>query len=329
MIAEWEPQSAVLLALPNKDSDWATYIDEILRLYERLIAAITRFEKAILICQNAVETKKTFANDRVVCVELRVNDTWARDFGAIAIDENGETILLDFEFNGWGLKFAANLDNQINLGLQNAGVFGGAKLMKTGWILEGGSVESDGAGTIITTENCLFAPNRNVGWTKADFEKRFKRDLGAKRVLWIKNGRLENDDTDAHIDTLVRFCDKDAIAFVGCDDRSDSHYETLRAMKAEILALRQTDGSPYRFIELPMCDPIYYDGERLPATYANFLIINGAVIAPIYGVQSDAKALKALKSAFSDREIIALDASVAARQRGSIHCLTMQLPTSP
>ncbi|MDR2152473.1 MAG: agmatine deiminase family protein [Helicobacteraceae bacterium] len=327
MIAEWERQSAVLLALPRKNGDWSPYIDEILEFYDSLIAAIKRFERVVLICEDD-EAIKRFEGDRVVCAKLRTNDTWARDFGAIAIEDEGKTAFLDFEFNGWGLKFAANYDNQINAGLNALGFFGGAKLIKTGWILEGGSVESDGAGTIMTTENCLFAPNRNANWTKADFEERFRRDLGAKRVLWLKNGRLENDDTDAHIDTLARFCDPNTIAFVGCDDDKDSHYKTLKAMKDEILAFKKTDGTPYRFIELPMCDPIYYEGERLPATYANFLIINDAVIAPIYGVKSDEKALLALKTAFANREIIALNASVAARQHGSIHCLSMQLPAS-
>jgi agmatine/peptidylarginine deiminase len=328
MIAEWEPQSAVLLALPRPDSDWAPYIGEILEFYEALIAAITRFERVVLVCANAKEAFRRFGNNRVLCVEMNANDTWARDFGAIAIKEGDQTALMDFEFNGWGLKFPANYDNQINAKLKARGVFGGVKLVKTGWILEGGSVESDGAGTIMTTEKCLFAPNRNAIWTKADFEGRLSRDLCAKRVLWLKNGHLENDDTDAHIDTLARFCDQNTIAFVGCDNPSDSHYEALRAMKAEILAFRKLDGTPYRFIELPMCDPIYYGGERLPATYANFLILNGAVIAPIYGVQSDEKALEVLKTVFADREIIALNASVAARQHGSIHCLTMQLPAA-
>ena len=326
-IAEWEEQSGVLLALPREGGDWAPYMGEILEFYESLIAVITRFEKAILICENADEAFKRFGNDRVVCAQLPINDTWARDFGAIAIEDNGETAFLDFEFNGWGLKFAANYDNQINEGLKTQGFFGGARVIKTGWILEGGSIESDGAGTIMTTENCLFAPNRNARWSKADFEARFRRDLGAKRVLWVKNGRLENDDTDAHIDTLARFCDPDTIAFVGCDNPNDSHYDALKAMKEEILAFKKANGAPYRFVELPMCDPIYYEGERLPATYANFLIINGAAIAPIYGVDSDEKALSALKTAFKDREVIALNASVAARQRGSIHCLTMQLPS--
>ncbi|MDR2034599.1 MAG: agmatine deiminase family protein [Helicobacteraceae bacterium] len=327
MIAEWEKQSAVLLALPHKNSDWSPYLDDILTFYKSLIEAITRFERVVLVCQNVKEAKERFRNERVVYIEAPCNDTWARDFGAIAIEENGAIAALDFEFNGWGLKYAANFDNQINTALAKAGVFSAAKLRKAGWILEGGSVETDGKGAIMTTETCLFAPNRNANWTKADFEAAFKRDLGASRVLWIANGLLENDDTDGHIDTLARFCDCDTIAFVGCRDENDSHFESLSAMRAEISAFKKADGSPYRLVELPMCDPIYFNGERAPATYANFLMINGAIIAPIYGVKSDRAALEILRNLFPAREVIPIDASIAARQRGSIHCLTMQLHT--
>ncbi|GHV07745.1 agmatine deiminase [Campylobacterota bacterium] len=328
--AEWEEQSGVLLALPHTDSDWQPYIDEILEFYAKLISAIVRFEKVLLVAVDTAAAKEWLLqagveSSRIVFVQMPLNDTWARDFGNISIEENGETVLLDFEFNGWGLKFAANHDNQVNTKLSASAVFGAVKMQKMGWILEGGSIESDGTGTILTTENCLFAPNRNARWRHADFEAAFERDFGAKRTLWLTHGHLENDDTDAHIDTLARFCDLRTIAYTACDDPADPHYEELRAMAQELEAFRTIDGEAYRLIALPL-PKLYFEGERLPATYANFLIINGAVITPIYGVATDDLAIAALKTAFVDREIIPLNAAVPTRQHGSIHCLTMQIP---
>jgi agmatine deiminase len=327
--AEWEKQGAILLALPHNNSDWSAYLDNILSFYKEMIETIARFEKVVLICSDAEEARDRLgaAADGVIFAEIPTNDTWARDFGVITVEENGEPLPLDFEFNGWGLKFAANFDNQVNTKLAALGLFGKTAMRKTGWILEGGSVESDGAGTLMTTKNCLLAPNRNALWSAEDFELAFAREFGAKRVLWLENGHLENDDTDAHIDTLARFCDPQTIAFTVCADRDDPHYEPLLKMRRELGIFRAFDGKPYKLIPLPL-PKLFYDGKRLPATYANFLIINGAVIAPTYGVSEDAEALFALKTAFSNREIVPIDASVAARQYGSVHCLAMQLPKS-
>lgn len=319
-----------MLALPHSGSDWSAYLDDILPFYKKLIEAITHFEKVLLICPEARKAQQWLgaaAADRTIFAEIPTNDTWARDFGAITVEENALPLLLDFEFNGWGLKFAANLDNQINAQLAALGAFGASAMRKTGWILEGGSIESDGAGTLMTTQKCLFAPNRNALWSVEDFELAFTEEFGVKRVLWLENGHLENDDTDAHIDTLARFCDPQTIAFTACTDKGDRHYEPLLKMRRELEAFRACDGRPYRLIPLPL-PKLLYDGKRLPATYANFLIINGAVIVPTYGVSEDSEALCALKSAFDGREIIPIDASAAARQYGSVHCLAMQFPAS-
>ena len=328
--AEWEPQSGILLSLPHEETDWQPYLAEALDFYRNLIAAVIRHEKVLLVCPDAPKAKKWLegeglGTDRIVFAELPANDTWARDFGFITVEENGQPLMLDYEFNGWGLKFAANFDNQINGALRNAGLLSAA-MQKPGWILEGGSIESDGRGTILTTATCLLSDNRHPFKDRSDIEARIKRELGATRVLWLENGHLENDDTDAHVDTLARFCDAETIAYVGCQDKNDHHYEGLAAMKRELQAFKQANGEPYRLIELPMVDPLVFDNERLPATYANFLIINDAVIVPVYGVSSDVAALEALKTAFPARKIVPLDASVLVRQHGSIHCVTMQIP---
>jgi agmatine/peptidylarginine deiminase len=324
------------VALPREKSDWSPYLGDILEFYRELITVIARYEKVIVVCADEKKARELLGASarEAVFVEALTNDTWARDFGFITAEEDGEAVLLDYTFNGWGAKFAADLDDQVNSRLIAAGLFSGAKYEKKSLILEGGSVESDGAGTIMTTATCLFAPNRNFGLTREDFEREFAADFGAKRgrVLWLENGRLENDDTDAHIDTLARFASPETIMYVGCADASDPHYEPLANMKDELMAFRTAAGKPYNLVELPMAEPIYFNGERLPATYANFLFVNGAVLAPTYGEpicgsRADKEALNIFRETFPNREIVPIDCRVPIRQHGSLHCLTMQFPS--
>lgn len=195
------------------------------------------------------------------------------------------------------------------------------------FVLEGGSIESDGAGTIFTTTSCLMAPNRNQPLTKEQIDQRLREWLCAERIVWIDYGQLIGDDTDGHIDTIVRPCARDTLLYIRCDNPNDEHYEDFKALKNQLLGLRTIEGDPYKLMPLPFPDPIYYDGERLPATYANFLIINGAVLVPTYGQpENDAKALETLQKAFPDREMVPIDSTVITRQHGSIHCCTMQFP---
>jgi agmatine deiminase len=265
--------------------------------------------------------------ERVAIYAIPSNDTWSRDFGPLTVLEDGVPVLLDFGFNGWGLKFAAGQDNQITARLQAAGAFGARERRVPGLILEGGSIESDGAGTLLTTAECLLGPNRNPQLSRQGVEAELRRWLGAERILWLENGYLAGDDTDSHIDTLARLCPNDTIAYVACDDERDEHYEALRRMEAELRAFRNRDGRPYRLLPLPWPTAKYdADGERLPATYANFLVINDAVLVPTYQDSGDAAALAAVGQAFPDRAIIGIDCLPLILQHGSLHCVTMQLP---
>ncbi len=329
--AEWAPQRAVLMTLPRAESDWGAYLPEVLDCYAAMLEAISRFEPVVLLCADRSSTLAWLKAHHLLQrpihpLAIATNDTWIRDYGPITLLEDDKPVLCDFEFNGWGLKYPANHDNQATSALHQAGVFGATPLKKCGWVLEGGSIESDGEGTLLVTANCLLSPNRHPLRDPAAIETLLKRDLGAKRVLWLTHGHLENDDTDGHVDTLARFCDPHTIAYVCCEDRTDSHYDALLQMQSELKALRRLDGQPYRLVPLPMVEPICYERERLPATYANFLIINGAVIVPTYGAPSDERALDILRGIFVDREVVAVEASVLVRQHGSIHCATMQLP---
>lgn len=257
------------------------------------------------------------------------NDTWARDHGFITlVDDEGHARLLDFCFNGWGEKFPAELDNAINRRLYEEGKVKGQYTDCLDFVLEGGSIESDGKGTVFTTTGCLLAPHRNQPMTQADIEERLKQDLHAERIVWIDYGHLTGDDTDGHIDTLVRICPDDTILYVGCEDPEDEQYKDLQLMKTQLTTFRTLEGKPYRLMELPMPRPIYDEGGyRLPATYANFLVINGAVLCPTYDQPDlDAEALRLIGEAFPDREIVGIDCRSVIKQHGSLHCCTMQYP---
>ena len=257
------------------------------------------------------------------------NDTWARDHGFITlVDDEGGAKLLDYCFNGWGEKFEAELDNAINRRIYDEGKVKGEYVDCLDFVLEGGSIESDGKGTIFTTSCCLLAPHRNQPMTKDEIEARLKKDLCAERVLWIDYGNLVGDDTDGHIDTLVRIAPNDTLLYIGCDDEADEQYEELKKMEEQLRTFRTLEGEPYKLVKLPTPRPIYdEDSERLPATYANFLIMNGAVLVPTYDQPNlDAEAMKLIGEVFPDREIVGIDCRSVIKQHGSLHCCTMQYP---
>jgi len=319
--AEWEPQEGVQLTWPHAGTDWAPILNDIIVVYHSMAREIARRERLIVVAPEDA------ARDclKIVCP---TNDTWARDHGFISlVDDNGHRRLLDYKFNGWGEKFEASLDNAINRRLYNLGEIAGEYSDNLDFVLEGGSIESDGRGTIFTTSQCLLAPHRNQPMTKAEIEERLKRDLCAERVLWIDYGNLIGDDTDGHIDTIVRVCPDDTLLYMGCDNPEDEQYEDLRKMEAQLQSFRTLEGKPYRLMKLPMPHPIYDGEDRLPATYANFLIINDAVLCPTYNQPDiDSEALRIIAKAFPDREIIGIDCCPVIRQHGSLHCCTMQFP---
>jgi len=319
--AEWEPQEGVQLTWPHAGTDWAPILNDITVVYHSMAREIARRERLIVVAPEDA------ARDcvKIICP---TNDTWARDHGFISlVDDNGHRRLLDYKFNGWGEKFEASLDNAINRRLYNLGEIAGEYSDNLDFVLEGGSIESDGRGTIFTTSQCLLAPHRNQPMTKAEIEERLRRDLCAERVLWIDYGNLIGDDTDGHIDTIVRVCPDDTLLYMGCDNPEDEQYEDLRKMEAQLQSFRTLEGKPYRLMKLPMPHPIYDGEDRLPATYANFLIINDAVLCPTYNQPDiDSEALRIIAKAFPDREIIGIDCCPVIRQHGSLHCCTMQFP---
>ena len=330
--AEWEPQDGVLLAWPHNNTDWQPIIDQVEQVYAEIVRQISLSEKVLIAAPLPMAVEARLASSSVNLANVRTypvgtNDTWTRDFGPLTVMQQGEPMLLNFGFNGWGLKFPAFLDNCVTSHLYAMGAFSGISLETVGLVLEGGSVESDGRGTILTTAECLLNPNRNPHLSRGEIEEQIFRHFGAERVLWLENGYLAGDDTDSHIDTLARFAPGDTILYVACDDPEDEHFESLQAMRGELAMFRTRDEKPYRLLPLPWPQPRHDDnGLRLPATYANFLVTNGAVLVPTYDDPADSTALEVIRQAVADRSVVGIDCLPLIQQHGALHCLTMQLP---
>jgi agmatine/peptidylarginine deiminase len=329
--AEWEHQSGVLVAWPHAGTDWADRLESVETTYVALVAAITRFETALVCVAN--ETVEARARSllasaadlsRVHFERLDYDDTWLRDSGPITLRDGDRLRLLDFHFTAWGGKFEAGLDDQIVATLSDRGVFGEARRERIDFALEGGAIETDGAGTLLSTWRCLH--ERHPDLDRRQVTERLQGWLQQRRTLWLDHGYLEGDDTDAHIDTLARFASMDSIVYQGCQDPTDTHHAELQAMARELAGFVQENGKPYRLFELPWPQPIIDGGRRLAASYANFLIVNGAVLAPAYGDPADDAAMAILRAAFPGREIVAVPCRPLIWQNGSLHCLTMQLP---
>lgn len=327
-LPEWAPQWGVMIAWPHADTDWAPILSAAEDCYCALAGAILARESLLVLCRDEthgehIREKLRAQRCDLARLHLRVcpyNDTWARDFGPLAITQDAALKLLDFTFNGWGGKFDASLDNAVNKTLD-----WGVPCESVPLVLEGGSVESDGNGRILTTSQCLLNPNRNARLDRAQVEESLHAAFGSHTILWLEHGHLEGDDTDAHVDTLARFCDADTVAYVSCADSNDSHYEALQAMERELQTLARQHN--LKLVPLPMAEPCFdTDGVRLPATYANFLIVNGAVLVPAYECASDSLALKQMTEAFPQHEVIGVPCLPLIQQHGSLHCVTMQLP---
>lgn len=310
--AEWERQDLLFLSLPHKNSDWKPYLDEILDSYEELVSAIVPFQKCVLICPDEEIFVSRFAKfDNVEFVKIDTNDTWIRDYGMIDVQNGSEILSYDFKFNAWGGKFQSLKDNAVNLELIKHFK---RELKEVDFILEGGSVEFNGDGVLLTTEHCLLNDNRNSKFSKDEIEAKLKNLFGLNRVIWLKHGFIKGDDTDSHIDTLARFITPDTIAFASVSDESDEHYAELKNMRKEL------ENTGFKLLELPLPKPKFYEGKRLGCTYANFIFINDALIVPTYGDDNDKIVLERLANALPDRKIIGVNSLVFVRQNGSLHC---------
>ena len=330
--AEWDCQDGILISWPHAGTDWAYMLDEVTACYVQLAKAVLQDdERLVIVAPDADEVRLALGSDadwsRITIVEMPTNDTWVRDYGPITVWHDGRMSLADFTFNAWGMKFAADCDNLVTSRLNERGVFNMPLLNYRDIVLEGGSIEADGHGTVMTTTCCLTAPNRNDAISREEMEQVMLERLGCVKMLWLDHGSLAGDDTDGHIDTLARFAPGGIILYTGCDDPEDEHFEPMRQMEEQLKAFTDADGNHYHLIKLPLPDACYDEISRLPATYANFLVTNHQVLVPIYGQpEKDLQACQLIGDAFPGRKVTGIDCQALICQHGSLHCATMQLP---
>jgi agmatine/peptidylarginine deiminase len=356
LIAEFEQQSFTQIIFPHAKTDWAEYLAEAEITFINIIKAVIKKQKCLVVCADVEYVKSLFTpDDNLHFIEYESDDTWARDCSALSVWDKEDIKLLNFTFNGWGGKFEASKDDAMSRSLSK---HYSKEIVDIDFELEGGAIESNGDGLILTTKECMIKRNGQIGSTTSvvqqseakatppmnnqlsggttsvvqnseakatppsyDITQRLKNYFGAKEILYLNHGYLAGDDTDSHIDTLARFVDKKTIMYIKCEDKDDEHYKELKLMEDELKVFAKEFG--LRLISLPFAHAQYYDNERLPATYANFLFINGGVLVPTYGVKEDKEALEIFKKSFKDRDITPIDCSTLIRQHGSLHCVTM------
>ncbi len=319
LIAEFEEQSFTQIIFPHAKSDWALYLEDAQETFVNIINAIIKYQKCLVVCDDVQSVKSRFEkNGNLYFVEYETNDTWARDCSVLCVEDGEEIKLLDFTFTGWGGKFEASKDNTMSGAIKDCY---DKEVVKVDLILEGGAVESNGIDTILTTAECMLNKNRNAALSKDAMTQKLQDEFGMSRILYLNHGYLAGDDTDSHVDTLARFVDEKSIMYVKCEDTNDEHYKELKLMEDELKTFRNEHD--FKLIALPMSDACYFDEERLPATYANFLFVNGAVLVPTYGVKQDAEALKIFRETFPTKDIIGVDCFSLIKQHGSLHCVTM------
>lgn len=311
-LAEWNEQECLIVALPHEKTDWNPYLAEILRDYEEFVKIASSFQKVLLIAPGEKDFKPFAHFKNVEFFAYTCNDTWVRDFGAIDVLEDGRLKSLDFTFNAWGGKFESSLDNALNQALFSQKFK--SKLESIALILEGGSVDFNGADVMLTSSHCLLNHNRNPHLSKEEIERSLKQIFGLKRIIWLNNGFILGDDTDRHIDTLARFIAEDTIAYCTCEDEKDPHFKALKAMEEELFK------TGFKLLPMPLPKPIFYDGKRLGASYVNFVFVNGGLIMPFYGDENDERIQSSLAKSLPNRKVVGLDARVFLRQNGSLHC---------
>lgn len=330
--AEWEPQSATLLVWPHIDTDWQDILNEIEPSYLELSKAISRYQKLLIVCRDTAHqenishqlAKNGIPESSCHIISCDYNDTWCRDYGPIFIRNDYNFIIKNFTFNGWSNKYPSEQDNQLTEYLYKQNTFKPNELCNHDFILEGGSIDSDGQGTILTSSSCIL--KRHPDKDKPTLEKLLHEYLGVNKIHWLDYGKLIGDDTDGHIDTLARFVNTETIVYSACQNRSNPNYLSLKKMENELYSLKQHNGEAYQLIPIGLPNPIEHKGQILPANYINFVIINQAVLVPNYNDPQDKVAMDIFKQCFPGREIIGIDSNTLITQYGSLHCATLNIP---
>jgi agmatine deiminase len=333
MPAEWEAHQATWLSWPHKLESWPGHFEPVEPAYAEIVRALAGCERVHINVLDAAHQRRVegILGRKGVTGDIRfhrfpTNDAWCRDHGAIFLVRNGGDAPLaavDCDFNGWGGKYPPfDLDSRIAERMARELQ---VPRFPAEMVLEGGSIDTNGAGTLLTTEQCLLHPNRNPSMNRAAIERRLKELFGLEQILWLGDG-IVGDDTDGHVDDLTRFVARDAVVTVVADDRDPENRPQLAANRARLGRMRLADGTPLKVIELPMPSPKFCEGQRLPASYANFYIANGAVLLPTFRDPMDAEAARILATVFPGRKVVPIDCLDIVYGLGTIHCLTQQVP---
>lgn len=330
--AEWEPQAAVWFAWPTREDLWPSVLPKVREQLASLYVLAARFQTVCVLCPKAAQAELQVlmeqAGDpsRVTLYDYQTDDVWCRDYGPLFLlsEDSSELCIADWVYNAWGNKFPLQeKDNNASGWIADQL---GLRRFAFDTVLEGGAIECNGAGQILTTEVVLLNPNRNGEKSKLQVEARLSSGLGIDEVLWLREG-LVGDDTDGHIDNLARFFSPDGILMATVTDPEDVNFIALSENMRRIQAFRTPAGKPYATVSLPLPDPIYLDGERLAASYMNFLVLNGAVLVPTYDQpQRDAEALAIIGDCYPGREIVGFDCCDIVREGGAIHCMSQHQP---
>lgn len=334
--AEWEPHRATWLAWPHNPATWPGRLDRVYGPYARMVGVLAAHETVCINVRDARMEEAARARLRAEGVDpdrnvafhpIPTDDTWARDHGPIFVvrDRDGrrERAVLDFGFNSWGEKYGP-FEQDDDVPRQVAEHLGLPRF-ETDLVLEGGSVDGNGCGTILTTESCLLHPNRGAGRTREGMEAALARYLGARHVLWLGDGII-GDDTDGHIDDLARFVDPGTVVTVVEDDPRDPNHPILAANLERLRRMRDQDGKPLAIATLPMPPPLLVDGQRCPASYANFYLANGVALVPTFEAPTDPRALAVLRELLPGREVVGIPCSDLVFGLGAVHCMTQQEP---
>ena len=335
MPAEWEPHAATWLAWPHKEESWPGNFVPIPGVWVEMVRALAPHEHVNILVDDdaAAATARRLLHaaqvsaDAVTLHVIPTNDAWARDHGPTFItrpaDGRTELAAIDWIYNAWGGKYPPwDLDDVVP---QKIAELLGLRLFAPGIVLEGGSIDVNGRGTLLTTEACLLNPNRNKHLTRAQIEQYLTDYLGVRHILWLGDG-IAGDDTDGHIDDLTRFVDPTTVVTVLEGNPCDENYDRLQANYERLQHMTDQDGRALRVLTLPMPAAVYYDGQRLPASYANFYIANGVVLVPVFDDPHDAVALQALQDVFPRRRIVGIQARELVWGLGAFHCVTQQQP---
>ncbi|GAB4442300.1 MAG: agmatine deiminase family protein [Chloroflexi bacterium OHK40] len=334
MPPEWVLHQATWLSWPHKEASWPGKLDQVLPVYARAVAALARSEPVhINVNDAAMEARaRALLAEAGAVGDIRfhhfpTNDAWCRDHGAIFVlrEEEPRLAAIDWGYNAWGGKYPPfDLDNAIP---RLMAAYLDVPCFEAGMILEGGSIEVDGTGLLLTSEQCLLNPNRNPELSRAQIEQRLRDYLGVQKILWLGEG-IVGDDTDGHIDDIARFVAPGTVLAAVEEDPQDDNYHLLQENLRRLQLMTDLAGRPLTVLTIPMPPPVVHDGQRLPASHANYYVGNRVVLLPTFGGPSDERAAEVLRRCFPDREVVGLDCTDVVWGLGAWHCLTQQVPAA-